>query len=258
MERYESGIEVGVDRGVGRITINRPGKLNTLTLEAQRRIISAAEYLNDQPALKVVVVSGASGSFTAGVDVVEFLELAADEGEVLAAGRLGSAMCTALEAIDVVTVASIRGHCIGGGVLLAAACDLRVAAEDTHFAIPEMRIGAPFTWGGIPRVMREMGPALTRELVMTGRPFSASEAHAAGFLNRVVPESDLDAEVERLVADLLEKSRSALVATKSSTRKATAALIDTSVIGDDARRLADALQDEESRRMAMKYLEQLD
>ena len=72
-------------------------------------------------------------------------------------------------------------------MVLAAVCDLRLAAETARFRIPEVELGIPLAWGGIPRLVREIGPALTKELVMTCRDFGPDEARAAGFLNRVVP-----------------------------------------------------------------------
>src|SRR5690606_19166115 len=104
----------------------------------------------------------------------------ADPREAADAGRRAA---DALEAMRPVTVARIHGHCVGGAVVLAAACDLRVAAASTRFAIPEVDLGIPLAWGGIPRLVREIGPALTKELVMTCRPFGADEAKAAGLLN---------------------------------------------------------------------------
>ena len=88
-------------------------------------------------------------------------------------------MAEAMENLSAVSVASIRGHCVGGGVVLAATCDLRIAASDARFSIPEIDLGIPLAWGGIPRLVREVGPALTKELVMTCRPFGADEARAA-------------------------------------------------------------------------------
>lgn len=113
-----------------------------------------------------------------------------------------------------VTIARIHGHCVGGGVVLAAACDLRVAAADTTFSIPELALGIPLAWGGIPRLVRELGPAMTRELVMTARPFGAAEAKGLGFLNRVVAPGELDDEVDQLVDTLSARPARLLASTK--------------------------------------------
>ena len=124
---------------------------------------------------------GNGRAFTAGADLAAFT----DGGGVDRAGTdAGRVMAEAITAMQAVTVAAIHGHCVGGGVVLAATCDLRVAAEDVRFVIPEVDLGIPLAWGGIPRLVREVGPAATRDLVMTCRPFGAAEAQALGFVNR--------------------------------------------------------------------------
>ena len=167
-------------------------------------------------------------------------------------------MADALERMRAVTIAKVRGHCVGGGVVLAGVCDIRIAAEDARFSIPEVDLGIPLAWGGIPRLVREIGPALTKELVMTCRPFDATEALAAGFLNRVVPTDELDESVESLAASLVEKPKLALLATK---RHANAAADELAGVGhswSDADGLLTALRDPESRKSADRYLARLE
>jgi enoyl-CoA hydratase/carnithine racemase len=166
-------------------------------------------------------------------------------------------MADAVEAMAAITVAKIHGHCVGGGVVLAAACDLRVAAEDTYFSIPEVDLGIPLAWGGIPRLVREMGPALTKELVLTCRPFSAGEAKAAGFLNRVVAADQLDQEVAALAELLTTKSSLTLRATKRHVDAVTAQMVGTARSWADADGLAAALHDPESREAAARYLDRV-
>jgi enoyl-CoA hydratase/carnithine racemase len=163
-------------------------------------------------------------------------------------------MAEAIESMRAVTVVRLHGHCVGGGVVLAAACDLRVAADDTHFSIPEVDLGIPLAWGGIPRLVREIGPTMTKELVMTCRSFGASEAHAMGFLNRVVPATELDASVEDLVGQLESKSPLTLAATKRHVNAVTEGMVGTARAWNDADSLVTALRDPESRRVAAAYL----
>jgi len=91
--------------------------------------------------------------------------------------------------------------------VLAAACDLRVATDTARFSIPEVDLGIGLAWGGIPRLVREIGPALTKELVLTCREFDPAEAKAAGFVNRVVSTDRLAAEVNELASTLASKAR---------------------------------------------------
>jgi enoyl-CoA hydratase/carnithine racemase len=181
------------DGPVGRLTLNRPGKLNPLSTATLTELASAARWFDEQPGVKVVIVSGAGRAFSAGADLASFG--AAQEVSTREAADRGREMAEAIERMRALSIAAIQGWCVGGGLVLAAACDLRIAAEDARFSIPEVDLGIPLAWGGIPRLVREIGPALTKELVLTCRPFDAAEAKAAGFLNRLVPSEDLEASV---------------------------------------------------------------
>jgi enoyl-CoA hydratase/carnithine racemase len=143
---------------------------------------------------------------------------------------------------------------VGGGLVLAAACDLRIAAEDARFSIPEVDLGIPLAWGGIPRLVREIGPALTKELVLTCRPFDAAEAKAAGFLNRVVRADALDAEVEALARTLAEKAAIPLFATKRHVNAVASQMVGTARSWSDADGLVTALGDPECGEARKRYL----
>ena len=175
-------LEVACDGRRATLTLNRPERLNALSAAVMAEVVAAADWFDHQPDLRVVVVAGAGRAFCAGFDIDTFAETA---GPPPAGGRTaadaGRIMADALEAMAPVAVARLHGHVVGGGVVLAAACDLRVASDATIFSIPEADLGIPLAWGGIPRLVREIGPALTKELVMTCRPFDAAEAAAAGF-----------------------------------------------------------------------------
>ena len=256
MNDYET-IEMNVDGSLGRVRLNRPEKLNPLSTTTLLELVDAFETLAAVRHLKVVTVSGHGKAFSAGADLGFFGSRQANQGlSTRGAADAGRLMVEALERVDAVTVASIHGHCVGGGLVLAAGCDLRVAADDTRFAIPEVDLGIPLAWGGIPRLVREIGPAMTRELVMTCRPFGADEAKALGFLNRVVPADHLDAEVESLVATLLDKSTLTLQATKRHVNAVLESMSGAARTWNDADSLVTALHDDESRAVAARYLEE--
>jgi enoyl-CoA hydratase/carnithine racemase len=163
-------------------------------------------------------------------------------------------MADAIERMTAVTIGKLHGHCVGGGLVLAAACDLRIAATDTRFAIPEVDLGIPLAWGGIPRLVREIGPALTKELVMSCRTFDAAEARSAGFLNRVVAAGELDAAVEELAAQLAQKPKLALLSTKRHTNAVTEQMVGTARSWSDADGLLAGLRDPEGNESAARYL----
>lgn len=251
------GVSIEVDGGVARIVLDRPEKLNALTVRGLGRIAGACALLNERSDLKVVVISGAGGTFTAGMDVTEFAGIMDDADAVRSIGALGSDMCNAIESLEVVTIAAIEGHCIGGGVLIAACCDIRVASDSARFAIAEIEIGLPFTWGGVPRVIREIGPAAARELVLTGRRFNAAEALRTGLVNEVVPAEALPAAVANRVEAITAKSRHSLVANKRALRVAANAIVGVDVAGDDAQLLVEAFRDPESRARAEAYVDEV-
>ena len=245
----------------GALTLNRPDKLNPLSSTTLAEIAEAARWFDRHPAIKVVVVVGQRPVVLRGRRSRCVRRRrggrAATERTPRDNADLGRLMADAVEAMSAVTVARIHGHCIGGGVVLAAACDLRVAASDAYFSIPEVDLGIPLAWGGIPRLVREIGPALTKELVMTCRPFTAAEAQAAGFVNRVAAPDELDQEVEELVAQLLTKSSLTLKATKRHVDAVTRSMVSLDRSWADADSLVAALRDPESRESAAAYLQRV-
>jgi len=252
-----SEIAVDVDGPRGAITLNRPAKLNPLSTTTLNELVSAARYLDTLTEVKVVVVAGNGRAFSAGADLASFTAAESSAAVARDAADTGRRMAEAVEAMRAVTIAKIHGHCVGGGVVLACACDLRIAADDTRFSIPEVDLGIPLAWGGIPRLVREIGPARTKELVMTCRPFGAAEALAAGFLNRTVPGSNLAAAVDELVGQLTGKSALTLTATKRHTNAGTESMVGTVRAWNDADSLVTALRDPESRAAGAAYLKGL-
>ncbi len=258
-------VSVSVDRAVGRLTLNNPSKLNPLGAACLRDITAAAQWFDTQPDVKVVIVSGAGRAFTAGADLGSFVAPPADSaGGAAEPGTLdrsvadaGRVMAEAVTQMRAVTVASIHGHCVGGGVVLASACDIRVAASDVRFVIPEVALGIPLAWGGIPRLVREIGPAATRELVLSCRPFGAEEAKALGFVNTVADPAELEGVVDDLARTLASRSTYTLRATLQAVNAAAEALVPTSFAWSDADSLAHAFGDPESRAARRRYLESL-
>ena len=259
-------IQVDVEGPRGSIALNRPDKLNPLSNLTLTELAGAARFFDSHPEVKVVVVSGRGRAFSAGADLAAFTAAPAQDsapsgttgaGASREGADAGRRMAEAIEAMRAVTVVRLHGHVVGGGVVLASACDLRVAAEDARFSIPEVDLGIPLAWGGIPRLVREVGPALTKELVMTCRPFGAEEARAAGFVNRVVPAAELDQAVEDLVQLLLTKSALTLAATKANVNAVTESMVGTGRSWNDADSLVTALRDPESRAAGAAYLDRV-
>jgi enoyl-CoA hydratase/carnithine racemase len=241
------------DQGpVGRITLNRPEKLNALSPKVLDELIGAARHLDTIPEVKVVLVTGEGRAFCAGFDLDAFA--APESPSVRETADLGRRMAEAVAGMRALTIAAIHGRCVGGGLVLAAACDLRLAAADAIFSIPEVDLGIPLAWGGIPRLVRELGPAVTKELVLTCRPFGAEEAHALRFLNRVEPPDRLEAAAETLAVELAGKPGFALRTTKQQVNAVLDEIAGTARNAADADILQSAIADPESQEAARRYL----
>jgi enoyl-CoA hydratase/carnithine racemase len=205
-------LRVEVSGAIGRLTLNRPERLNAMNATMLRELAEAARWFDAQRDVRVVIVSGAGRAFSAGADLKDSSRSEADGWLARREGaQAGSRMMEAVEAMKAITIASVHGYVVGGAVLLMAACDLRVAAEDAVFSIPEVELGIPLAWGGIPRLVREIGPAMTKELVITCRQFMPDEAKAMGFVNRVVPAGELEQHTTAL-AELIAAMPAAPVA----------------------------------------------
>ena len=246
-----TALKLEVASPVARITLARPERLNALSPTTLQELIDTAAILGTVGGLKVVVISGEGRAFSAGFDID-----AAGEAPTAETVDLGRRMAEAVSAIPAITVAAIHGHCVGGALVLASACDLRLAADSTRFSIPEVDFGIPLAWGGIPRLVRELGPAMTKELVLTCRPFTASEAHSLGFLNRVVADHDLESEVEDLVSQLSKKSGFLIRQTKQLVNATVEEAYSTGQSFRDAEITMAAMADEESRAATISYLKE--
>jgi enoyl-CoA hydratase/carnithine racemase len=227
-------LRVEVDGPLGRLTLDQPDRLNPLGAVALGELAEAAAWL-DRSDAAVVVVSGAGRAFCAGFDLRELQAAPAVDGvdgdlaehPGASTPALGASMAEAVSSMRALTVASIQGPCVGGGLVLALCCDLRIAADDAWFSLPEAELGIPLAWSGVPRLVRELGPARAAELILTCRRMPAAEAHGAGLLNDVVPRTDLEATVERRVRTILERPATVITTTKRQVRDAAEAMAPT-------------------------------
>ncbi|HSL58298.1 MAG TPA: enoyl-CoA hydratase/isomerase family protein [Acidimicrobiales bacterium] len=247
-------LRVSADGAVGHLVLDRPERLNALSRTTLAELAGAAAWFDERREVKAVVVRGEGRAFSAGFDLDDFRSRPAD-GTPDDGAELGREMADAVTGMRAVTVAAIHGHCVGGGLVLAGSCDLRIAARGARFSIPEVDLGIPLAWGGIPRLVRELGPAITKELVLTCRPFGADEAAALRFVNRVVDDDAVVAAAEELAAELATKSAFTLTSTKRHVNAVAEESGSTAQSFRDAEILAAALRDPESRAAGAAYLE---
>ena len=208
-----------IDGAVARLVLDRPSKLNALSDELRRELQGGIDELGDRADVRVVVLAGAGDrAFSAGADLNDRVESSADPLVRRRSSGAWQRLLEDLERLPQVTVARLHGHVIGGAFLLAAACDLRVASDDVSLSIPELAIGIPLTWAGLPRLAREIGLPRTRELVMTGRRITGAEAERWGFVHRLVAVDALDDAVDQLVGELLAQPAAPLAMTVDGLR----------------------------------------
>ncbi len=246
-------LEVSVQGAIGHMALARPKRLNALSRQTLQDLAQASRWFDEQRDVKVVVVSGQGSSFCAGFDLNDFMNPDPEWG-VRESADLGRLMAEAVTNMNALTIASIHGNCIGGGVVLAASCDLRVATDAANFVIPEVDLGIPLAWGGIPRLVREIGPAATKELVLTCRPFGSVEAKSLGFLNTIVSDAELNDYVQALAESLAAKPGYSLRTTKQQVNAVTEEMIGTARNANDADSLVIATYDAESRAASAAYL----
>jgi enoyl-CoA hydratase/carnithine racemase len=231
--------------GLTTITLDRPASLNAINLDVHDEIERACAALRRDAVARVVILTGEGRAFSSGNDL-KADPAAAVTSELDARIRVGAGnrSSDALESLDQVTIAAVNGLAVGGGVVWAACCDLRLAAESAWFSIPEVDLGLPMTWNSLPRLMRELGPARTKELVMTCDRFSAADAERWGFVNHVYADDAVMSEARALAGKLLAKDAMALAMTKSSTRALAQQMVPAAATQSDRELLllADALR----------------
>ena len=188
---------VETDGAVGWITFNNPAKHNALSVAMWRALPQALDRLEADPAIRVIVLKGAGErAFISGADISEFATQRASEAAVAAYDELAEGATQRLRGADRPTIAMIRGYCMGGGLGLAIACDMRIASAGALFAIPAARLGVGYRVGSLKLLTDLVGPAFAKEILITARRFSASEAERIGLVNKVVPDDTLADEVD--------------------------------------------------------------
>jgi methylglutaconyl-CoA hydratase len=207
-------IRVERTEGVGRITLARPEKRNALDLAAARELRESLRELAADASVRVVLLTADGDDFCAGADLTALNALlgANDAAQLEDAEALGDVF-RVMRAMPQVVVAAVKGRALAGGAGLATACDLVIAHEGARFGYPEVRVG--FVPAMVMTLLRRLtGEKRAFDLVATGRQVTAREALELGLVSRVVPASDFDAAIEKLVAELAATPAEALRMTK--------------------------------------------
>jgi enoyl-CoA hydratase len=205
--------------GIATVTVNRPDALNALDLEHAGALKETLEGLGADEDVRVVVLTGAGEkAFIAGADIKYMQALGVLEARRW--GELGHACGRLLETMPKPTIAAINGHALGGGLELALACDLRVAAATAKLGQPEIDLGILPGWGGSVRLARTTTLGFAKALIFTGRPVDAAEALEHGLVNAVHEPGELMKKTRELAQGLAAKSPLALAYAKEAVNQA--------------------------------------
>jgi enoyl-CoA hydratase/carnithine racemase len=183
------------DGPIATVVLNRPEKLNAMTKDMWRRLGEAVADLADDDTLRCLVLRGAGGkSFSPGNDISEFETERSNPSLAKAYGIILHETLTALKTCRHPTVALIEGICVGGGLEIAALCDLRICGESSRFGVPINRLGLVMAYPEIDGLRRLVGPAAALEILLEGRVFGAAEARDKGLVTRIVADQEVEAE----------------------------------------------------------------
>ena len=211
-----------VDDGVGWITFNQPEKRNAVSLAMWQAIPEIIDDFASAHDVRVVVMKGAGDkAFVSGADISEFEVLRSTPEQIETYSVATSASSAALRSLEKPLIAMIRGFCVGGGLAIALAADLRISAEDGQFGVPAAKLGLGYGYGGIKELMDLVGPSYAKEIFFTGQRFSAAEAEKMGLVNRVVPVEELEPTVTKYARTIADNAPLTVKAAKAAVNEGT-------------------------------------
>lgn len=178
---------------IGWIVFNQPQKLNAVSYEMWQALPVVLDQFARDEEVRVVILKGeGEKAFISGADISQFGEKRSTMEAVLEYNAASDCASRALQEFPKPMLAMIHGYCIGGGVAVAIACDIRIASDDTRYAIPAGKLGLGYRFAGVKRLIDLVGPSFTAEIFFTARQFNAQEALQMGLVNRVVPVAELE------------------------------------------------------------------
>ncbi|RCX32343.1 enoyl-CoA hydratase/isomerase family protein [Thioalbus denitrificans] len=251
----EETVKVAVEKGVASVTLNRPAVHNAFDDALIARLTEALREVGEDPGVRVVVLRGAGKSFSAGADLNWMQRMAGYSRTQNLADAMGLAqLLHTLDTLPRPTIAAVHGAAFGGGVGLVAACDIAVAAETAAFSLSEVRLGLiPAVIS--PYVVAAIGARQARRYFLTAERFDAGEARRLGLVHEVTTPEALEARVTAIATELLRGGPGAIGAAKNLVAAVAGRPVDTALMADTARRIADIRAGEEAREGVGAFLE---
>jgi len=198
-------VELRRDGAIATILLNRPEKLNALSIAMYGRLRALMEECHRDADLRCVVIRGAGGrAFAVGADIGEFEATRSSAEKARAYARTTHSALTAIRSCRHPVVALIEGLCVGGGFGIATLCDLRICGESSRFGVPIKRLGLVEGYDELEPIVRALGASATLEILLTGDLLDARTAQRIGFVNRVVPDDQVEAEAYAVARRIAE------------------------------------------------------
>jgi len=204
------GLELTRDGDVTRLTFSRPAKKNAITYGMWSAIADIAAEVENDPAVKVLLLTGGGDDFSAGADISEFGALRSSAEGAAVYDKAIDAAVRALTGMRKPTVAMIRGNCIGGGCQIAVACDFRFAADDSRFGITPAKLGIVYDFESTRQLVTLVGPAHARYFLLSGQLIGSARAREIGLLNESYPSESLEESTSDFVRTLCARSQASV------------------------------------------------
>ena len=238
---------------IGTLTFNNPERHNAMSLDMWRAAAAVLETFESDPAVRVIVLTGAGGkAFVSGADISKFEDERATLEAVseynAAVDRFSAALLNGTKP----AIAMIRGYCVGGGVGIAVCCDLRIANDAARFAVPAARLGLGYGYENVRRIVDLVGPQFATEMLLTARQFDAADAARAGLINHVVPDAEIDRTVRELAETIAGNAPLTIRAVKGIVRELRSASPDVAACDALVRQCFESADYREGRRAFME------
>ncbi len=216
----ENKILSSADGALGTLTFNNPERHNAMSLDMWREAALVFDTLLADPAVRVIILSGAGGkAFVSGADISKFERERASSDSVAIYNDAVDQFSRRLMEAEKPVIAMIRGYCIGGGVGIAVCCDLRVCTDKSRFGVPAAKLGLGYGIENIRRLMSVVGPQFATEMLFTARQFTADEALRMGMVNHVAADDEIESYVHRMANTIAENAPLTLRAAKGIVRE---------------------------------------
>ena len=208
------GVIASIDGGVATLVLSNPARKNALTVQMWADLATTVQELDARPDVRVMVIRGADGNFSSGLDLAYLIEADLTADGTIDPAAVTSPAETAITRATTPVIAAIEGYCLGGGALVAIAADIRIASTSARLSLPPAKLGVVYPASSIKYLVALIGPSRAKLLLLTAETLDAASALAIGLVDRVVPAEGLDEEIRAVTRAIVRGSALSQAATK--------------------------------------------